>query len=301
MSMEIERLHAFLAVASEKSFTRAAEKLFRTQPAISQSIRLLEEDLGEPLFLRLGRSAILTEAGKILLEHVTQAFEALEQGRRRIESLKELREGELTIGASDTTSCYILPGILKQFRDRYPNVELRILNCPSPEAARQVASRKADIGIVTLPLEHPKLLCEPIVTREDVAICAPSHPLAKRTRISFSDLLSYPLLLLDRGSNTRNFIDSKLKETDLKPNIVMEMGSIEVIKKMVQMDFGVSIVPRISVQEEEKMKKLRTVRIFDKSECRQLGFVFQAKGEQPLAARVFMKIMKETFSSMEIL
>ncbi len=301
MAMETERLNAFLAVASEKNFTRAAEKLFRTQPAISQSVRLLEEDLGEPLFLRLGRSAVLTEAGKILQEHVTEAFDALAQGRLRIEALKELREGELTISASDTTSCYVLPGILRQFRNRYPRIELRILNCPSPEAAGQVASRKADIGIVTLPIEHARLICDPIVAREDVAICASSHPLGKSARVSFVDLLSYPLLLLDRGSNTRNFIDEKLKETDLKANIAMELGSIDVIKKMVQMDFGVSIVPRISVVEEEELKKLRTIRVFDRSECRQLGFVFQAKGGPPLAARVFMKIMREALSGVEML
>ena len=301
MSMETERLNAFLAVVREKNFTRAAEKLFRTQPAISQSIRLLEEDLGEPLFLRLGRSAVLTEAGKILHEHVSEAFESLAQARHRIDALKELREGELTISASDTTSCYILPGILRQFRDRYPKIELRIYNRPSPEAARQVASRRSDIGIVTLPIEHPKLACEPIVAREDVAVCAPSHPLSKRRRIRFTDLLSYPLLLLDRGSNTRNFIDEKLKESGLTPNIIMELGSIEVIKKLVQMDFGVSIVPGISVREEEEARTLRSIRIFRKSECRRLGFVYQASGVLPLAAQVFMKIMRQEFSGTEML
>jgi len=299
--MEMERLNAFMAVVSERNFTRAAEKLFRTQPAISQSIRLLEEDLGEPLFLRLGRSAVLTEAGKIFHEHVTEAFEALEQGRIRIEGLKELREGELAIGASDTTSCYILPEILKQFRDRYPKIELRITNRPSPEVARQVASRVSDVGIVTLPIEHPKLSCEAIIDREDVAICSPLNPMANSSRISFSDLVRYPLLLLDRGSNTRNFIDTKIMETDLRPNIHMEIGSIEVIKKMVQMDFGISIVPRISVQEEERAGKLLTIKILDKGECRQLGFVYRAKGELPLAAQVFMRIAKDILHEKEIL
>ena len=301
MTIETERLKAFMAVAREKNFTRAAEKLYRTQPAISQSIKLLEGDLGEPLFLRLGRSATLTEAGRILFEHVTEAFEALEQGRNRIESLKELREGKLTISASDTTSCYILPSILRQFHDRYPRIELRIFNRPSPEATKQVAARESDIGIVTLPVRHPRLVTVPIIIREDVVICAPSHSLSTRARVCFSDLKPFPLLLLDHGSNTRNFIDEKLRASGLDPNILMELGSIEVIKKMVQMGFGVSIVPKISIQEEEKAGVLQSIRIFDRSECRQLGFVFQKSGVLPLAAQVFMKILRETLHGVEML
>ncbi len=299
--MELERLNAFLAVAREKTFTRAAETLFRTQPAVSQSIRLLEEDLGEPLFLRLGRSAVLTEAGQILLEHVNQAFDAFDQGRIRIQALKELREGRLSISASDTTTCFILPDILRLFRDRYPGIELRILNRPSPEAARQVADRETDIGIVTLPIDHPKLKTEAIVAREDVAICAPSHSLASRSRIAFRDLLSYPLLLLDQGSNTRRFFDTKLAETGLVPDITMELGSIEVIKKMVEMDFGVSIVPHIAVVSEVSQGKLGVLHLFGKTECRQLGFVYPSKGVLPLAARVFMKLMKASLSATKML
>ncbi len=299
--METERLNTFLAVVREKNFSKAAEKLFRTQPAVSQSIKLLEEELGEPLFLRMGRTTTLTQAGKILLEHTTEAFDALEQGRLRIEALKELREGELIISASDTTSCFILPKALQEFRDRYPGVEVRILNRPSPEAARQVAARESDIGVVTLPIEHPKLASEPIVVREDVAICAPSHPLAERNRIRFIDLLPHPLILLDRGSNTRSFIDKKLGEIDQKPNIVMELGSIEVIKKLVQMDFGVSIVPRIAVQDEIEQNKLRTVQVFSKVECRRLGIIYPAKRTLPLAAQMFIKLLKGQLSGKDVL
>ncbi|MCP4756889.1 MAG: LysR family transcriptional regulator [Proteobacteria bacterium] len=294
-------MKAFLLVASEKNFSRAAEKLFRTQPAVSQSIRLLEEDLGERLFLRMGRTAVLTQAGRILQETATHAFEILEQGRIRIEALKELREGELTLSASDTTSCFVLPEVLQQFRTRYPGVEVRILNCPSPNAVKQVVEHESDIGIVTLPIEHPKLTSEPIVVREDVAICSPSHPLAKQDKANFNDLLAYPLLLLDRGSNTRSFIDERLSETKMESNITMELGSIEVIKKLVQMDFGVSIVPRIAVQEEIRRNTLRAVRIFDKDECRRLGVIYHAKGVLPLAAQVFVRMLKETISPKNIL
>ena len=230
MIISTEQLNAFYVVAQEKSFSRAAEKLFRTQPAVSQAIHSLEDELGQPLFLRQGRTSILTQAGQILLEHVEEVFETLERGRFRLEALKELKGGRLTISTSDTTACYLLPEVLDTFRDRYPEVEVYIRCKPSPIAAEQVLSHEADIGIVTLPIEHPKLAAEKLIVREDVAICSPNNPLASRKKISFADLVKFPLLFLDRGSNTRTYIDQRLNEAGLKPRIAMELGSIEVIK-----------------------------------------------------------------------
>lgn len=296
MILDSQKLHVFLVVAKEKSFSKAAEILFRTQPAVSQSIRALEDELGERLFLRAGRTNSLTQAGRILKEHAEEAFAALDRGRMRIESLKELKEGELVISASDTTSYYVLPEVLSIFRRQYPGVEVRILNRPSPVSVELVAAHKSDIGIVTLPVSHPDLMAEPISSREDVAICAPDHPLARRPGIKFEDLLIYPLILLDTGSNTRSFIDQRLGEMDVRPNISMEIGSIEVIKKLVQLDFGVSIVPRISVMEEARQGILHYMSVFDRSEWRNLGVIYPRKGLYSLAAQVFVKMLKKELS-----
>ncbi len=295
MVISTEQLNAFYAVAQGKSFSRAAEKLFRTQPAVSQAILSLEEELGHSLFLRQGRTSILTQAGQILLEHVEEVFETLERGRFRLEALKELKGGRLTISTSDTTACYLLPEVLDTFRDRYPEVEICIRCKPSPIAAEQVLSHEADIGIVTLPIEHPKLASEKLIVREDVAICSTENPLAGRTKISFAELVNHPLLLLDRGSNTRTYIDQRLVETGLKPRIAMELGSIEVIKKLVQLNFGVSIVPRISVREELEKGSIVAMTIFRKKECRTLGVVYPAKGIFSLAAQAFVTILKDHF------
>jgi DNA-binding transcriptional LysR family regulator len=295
--LDTQRLKAFWAVASEQSFSRAAEKLFKTQPAISQAVRLLERELGERLFLRLGRTTQLTPAGRILWEHVEDAFGSLERGRARIEALKELREGELTISASDTTTCYVLPKVLGAFRRRYPGVEVRILNRPSPVAAKQVAAHESDVGIVTLPIDHPKLASEPIQVREDVAICAARHPLAGRPRIPLTDLLAYPLLLLDRGSNTRSFIDRQLGAAGVAPNIAMEAGSIEVIKKLVELDFGVSIVPRIAVQHEVRQGLLSMARVFERKDWRVLGVIYPKKGTSNRAAEVFVAMLRKVVAT----
>ncbi|MBN1664957.1 MAG: LysR family transcriptional regulator [Deltaproteobacteria bacterium] len=296
MVTSMEQLTAFRAVAETESFTRAAERLFRTQPAISQAVRSLEEELGEPLLMREGRKSRLTQAGRIFLIHVEEAFEALEQGGHRVHALKDLKTGELTVSASDTTAFYILPDVLKKFRDQYPGVEVRIFCKPSPETAEQVAAREADVGIVTLPIENAKLASEDLIIREDVAVYSPTHELAKRKKIAFKDLAAYPMLLLDHGSNTRSYIDQRFKEANLKPHIIMELGSIEVIKKLVQLNFGISIVPLISVQSEIGQGTLKAGCIFKKSECRTLGIIYPVKGIQSLAARVFVEMLREYLS-----
>ncbi len=295
MIISAEQLSAFQAVAREKSFSRAAEKLYRTQPAISQAIQALEAELGQSLFLRKGRINILTQAGQIFLEHVEEVFETLDRGRFRLQALKDLKGGRLTISTSDTTACYLLPDLLSAFREDYPEIDVNIRCKPSPLVAEQVVAHEADIGIVTLPLEHPKLIFEPLVVREDVAICSPENPLSGRTRISFSELVKHPLLLLDRGSNTRSYIDQRLNETGLKPRITMELGSIEVIKRLVQLDFGLSIVPRISMREELERGLLAAMTIFKRKECRALGIVYPAKGIFYPGARIFVERLKDYF------
>lgn len=297
MLLDSDRLMVFQALAMEKNFSRAAERVHRTQPAVSQAIRLLEEEVGERLFVRDGRVTHLTEAGEILLEHVEQVFNVLERGQARIKCLHALREGSLSIGASDTTACYLLPRVLASFRKKYPGVEVRISNRPSPIIAQQVAAREADLGIVTLPIIHPKLESECLTVREDVLICPPNHPLASRKRIQFADILAWPLLLLDQGSNTRSFMDRRLEDaretTGLEPRIAMELGSIEVIKRLVQLDFGISIVPAIAVREEARQGTLKTLRVFAKAECRELGMIYPRGGIVSLAGQVFAKMLKQ--------
>jgi DNA-binding transcriptional LysR family regulator len=282
----------FRAVATEKSFSRAAAKIFKTQPAVSQAVRLLEDELGEKLFLRLGRTIELTQAGRILLEHVEDALGSLDEARGKIQALKELRTGELTIATSDTTACYLLPPVLEEFRRRYPQIEVKILNRVSGAAAAKVAAHEADIGVVTLPVAVPKLVCEPLVLREDVGVCAPSHALARRKRVSFAEFVRHPLLLLDRGSSTRAFIEARIERTGAVPNVAMELGSIEVIKKLVELGFGASIVPRIAIQQEIERGTLRALLILRKSDHRTLGIVYPAKGAVSLAARVFAKLLR---------
>ena len=289
----MERLQAFHAVAKDTSFSKAALRIYRTQPAVSQAVKALELELGERLFLRRGRGVVLTQAGRILIEYVERAFVSLDRAKKRIEALQELRTGELTIATSDTTACYILPDVLNQFYSEYPEIELKIMNRSSPQAASSVIENRADLAIITMPLSVEGLIYEELAVREDVAIIWPNHPFIKRKRIKLSDLLSFPIILLDRGSNTRSFIDEQINKTGVVPKITMELASIEVIKKMVSLGLGVSIVPFISVEKEVGSGELFAVKVFSRTESRHLGIASPADGLYSLAARVFVRMLKE--------
>jgi DNA-binding transcriptional LysR family regulator len=293
MYLDSERLRSFRAVARTGGFSRAAARLHKTQPAVSQSVRALEADVGEPLFHRLGRSVRLTRAGEILLEHVEQSFAALDVARDRLEARATLEAGELSIGTSDTNACYVLPPVLAAFRKAYPGIEVRISNRPSPATERQVEAREVDVGFVTLPVESPKLTAEWLRVREDIAIFAPEHRLAGRSRVRFAELVREPLLLLDRGSRTRNLMDAHLTAAAVEPRIAMELASIEVVKRLVALDFGVSVVPRIAAEAELAAGSLAGATVFPRSAARGLGVVYPRNAPLSQAAARFVEMARQ--------
>jgi molybdate transport repressor ModE-like protein len=298
MDLDSDRLKAFQAVARQGGFSKAARWLHRSQPAVSQAIRALEDDVGEPLFLRggrggRGRGVRLTPAGKILLEHAEASFAALDGARNRLQALQALEEGELTIGTSDTNACYVLPPVLAAFRARYPGIEVRIANRTSPATERQVLEREVDVGFVTLPVSSDRLAAEALVVREDVAIMAPDHPLARRKRIRLEQLLDSPLLLLDQGSRTRSFLDARLAAHPGRARVAMELASIEVVKRLVALGFGVSVVPRIAVAAEVEGGALSCASLFARSEARSLGVIVARNAPLPRAATAFVEMARK--------
>jgi DNA-binding transcriptional LysR family regulator len=293
MNLDSDRLAAFRAVARTGGFYRAAALLHKNQPPISQAVRALEEDVGERLFVRLGRGSRLTQAGEILLEHVEESFAALARARARLESRRELTAGELRIGTSDTNACYVLPPVLAAFRERFPGVDVRLSNRPSPATEAQVLAHEVDLGFVTLPTASAGLSAEEMVIREDVAIFAPGHPLSRRKRIRFEELLAHPLLLLDPGARTRAFIDARLAAFPGRARIAMELASIEVVKRLVALEFGVSVVPRIAVETEIAAGTLCAAAVFPRAEARRLGVIYATSAPLSLAASKFVELARE--------
>jgi DNA-binding transcriptional LysR family regulator len=297
--LDSDRLLAFATVARENGFSRAARVLGKTQSAVSQAVIQLERDVGLPLFVRDGRATRLTEAGRELLAHTERVFSEMEAARQRISALGELRAGTVAIGTSDTLACHLLPPVFRAFRKRLPGVELKLENRPSPETARAVLERRVDLGVVVLPFgdvghgskgSADRLQVTSLVPHVDAIICLPAHQLARRKKVHARDLEDEPLLLLDRSTGTRAYTDAAFERARIRPHVTMEMSSVDVLKRLVELGFGLSIVPAIAVRAEVAQGTLAAVRFSSGGPRRSIGVITPKNALLSPAAAAFMEI-----------
>ncbi len=305
--LDADQLLAFVTVARERGFSRAARKLGRTQSAISQAVARLEQDLDARLFVRSGRTTELSAAGRALLARAERILDEMARAREGLEALHELTSGQLAVGTSDTLAYYVLPPILAAFRARYPGVELRLDNRPSPATAERVAERAVDVGVVTLPLPPgqraggrpiaERLRVEALAPQEEVVICRPDHPLARRRRVGLEAILAYPLLLLDRTTGARALLDAELARLGAAPAPAMEMSSVEVLKKLVELGLGVSVVPALAVAREVEAGVLAAARLSGLAVERSVGLVTPVEGPPSRAAAAFAAIARAALTA----
>ncbi|MBN1220422.1 MAG: LysR family transcriptional regulator [Anaerolineae bacterium] len=294
--MELHQLRGFMAVARSGSFTQAAEELYLTQPALSLQIKALEESLGERLFERRGRRLLLTPAGSLLLERAEQILGLLEQTNEEIVAFRGLQKGRLSIGTNDSNCLYVLPRVIQKFREQFPNVELHLTNSHSTEVAAWVVEGRVEFGLVTLPILEPNLESQPLFEREDVLVCHPDHPLCLQPSVTLAELVTYPLLLLDRGSVSRVRLEQLFAQANLLPKVVMEVGSIEVIKRFVAIDLGVSIIPRFTAEQELQDGRLYAIHL-DWLPHHAIGIVQRRNGYLSPAAQMFLQMLKRHVAS----
>lgn len=296
--MPYDALRAFVAVADEASFSRAGRKLLRSQSAISLKIAKLEECVGQRLLDRSTKRVELTEAGSVLLAYARQTEALLEQAGRELSDLDGLERGRLVICASDTTGCYRLPAILQRYRAKHPGIEIVIRNATSPRTIEALLGHEVDLGIVTLRELDPAIEAQPLFQRHDVLICHPAHALSRRRRILLKDLERYSFILLDERCSSRRLLDELCAASRAELSIAMELSSIEVIKRFVRIDAGLSIVPAISVVEEVEAGQLVAIEIADFERARryEMGVAYKRDRYLSLAARSFLAELDHTFA-----
>lgn len=300
-AFQADRLRAFLAVAQEGGFSRAARALGRTQSSLSQAVRALEEELGEVLFVRDAREVQLTEAGVLLREHAERAFDELARARDALLALRKLTRGRLRVGTSDTLATHVLPFVFATFRDRFPEVELGLDNRPSLAIAERVARRELDLGLVSLPFPaglrvlgravEDTLRCEVLGPQRDVLICPPRHWIARRRSLKLSELGAEAWVLLDRSTVGRALLDAAFAAHGVRPRVVMETSSVEVIKRLVELNFGISVVPAFCVRRERAQGVLRALPSRDLP-MRQVGLITPTLGPLSHAARAFVDVLR---------
>jgi DNA-binding transcriptional LysR family regulator len=286
--LRTERLFALVEVTRHEGFSRAARALGRTQSSLSQAIAALEEDVGAPLLVRDGRRTRPTAAGKVLLAHAERILAELALARSELAALSDLTAGRLVVGTTDTLAMHVLPPALRELRRRHPGIELVLDHRPSPAIAARVASGDDDVGVVTLPLPSTAgVRVEPLGHLTDVLVCPRGHRFARSARVTATELAKEPLLLLDRGTGARAHLDAWFAARGVTPRVAMEMTSVEVLLRLVELGFGVTVVPRVAVAS----RALIAVPIAGLP-ARGIGLVTSTVGAPSPATRAFVELVR---------
>lgn len=276
-------------------FSAAARALELTQSSVSQGIAALEGDVGQPLFDRSSRKLRLTEAGRALERHARGVLDALDQTRAALQQLDDAVTGTLALGATDTLATHLLPPVFAAFRRAHPQVELHLDNRTSPAIAEKVASRELDLGVVSLPLPRGSAAVQaltqvPLMEQRDVVIVPRGHALAGRSKLRLQDVAKFPLVLLDRTTASRAWLERHFAVEKLSPRVAMEMSSLEVLKRLVELDFGISVVPELAVQSEVTAKRIVALPLVG-AERRMVGILLPAVPTR--AATAFALLTRE--------
>jgi len=291
--MEFDHLKGFFYVAKLGSFTEAAGRLYVTQPAISLQVKALEKEVGEKLFDRVGRSIKLTHAGSILYRQVEGLIAKLDEIQRTVGEIKSLEVGRLFLGASDTTSMYFLPCLLKAFLKVHARIDLRIVSLISAHVIRKVLDREIDLGIVTLSGTVFSLETLPLFRQQFVCIACRDHPFADRKVVDLQEISGEPMIVLEKQCLTRQIIDGHLEQQCSKLRPVIELSNFEIIKHYVCAGLGIALVPEAAVQSARdgiSVIRLRNPLSVD------VGIVFRKDRELSQPARAFLVMAREFFS-----
>jgi LysR family transcriptional regulator, low CO2-responsive transcriptional regulator len=287
--MDFDQLETFLEVARHTSFSRAAEKRFRTQPAISAQIRALEEEVGARLFDRSGGRVALTAAGKVFQRYAEEALESRRAALATVGEMERIPRGELVVGANEATCLHILPEVFAEFKKQYASVAVSIHRSQRARIMEAIIDNSVDFGVVSLPVSDNRLTVVPIHRDELVVIAPPRHPLAKLKSAAMADVVKYPLLLPKAG-RTRDAIENLFHARQLKPNVSMELDSSELLKRFVAADVGVGFIARSNVIEDVRAKVLAALPLADAQIKRDLALVFRKDKALSRAALAFIDI-----------
>lgn len=287
--MDLRQLEILRAVAESGSFTAAGRQLHLSQSAVSRQILLLEDELNEQLFLRIGRKIRITPAGATLLRLSQRVIDDIEETRAGILEGQQTLNGSLRIVGGMTVCLYVIPALLKEYRRLHPNVEVRVTPGATPRLIRRLRSGAADLGLLTLPVDDPNLVAVPVMREELLVATAPQHPLARRRTVTPRDLVRQPFVLFESGSNTRRSIDDYFVREQVEPKIVTETENVEIIKALVRIGMGITIIPYQAVAREVRAGSLCCARIAGQPLVRETGWVHLRSARVPRAVQAMMQ------------
>ncbi len=287
--MDFDQIASFLEVARGSSFSRAAERRFRTQPAISSQIRTLEEEVGAKLLDRSGGRVSLTASGKLFLQYAEAALASRKAVIAAMAENEREPRGEIVVGANEGTCLHILPEVFAEFRKKYPAVAVNIQRSDYAKILQSVLDNTVDFGVVSLPVTHSRLTVV-LIHRDELVIIAPTtHPLARAKSATVAEVAKFPLVVPKAG-HTRDALQALFRERRLKPRFSMELDSSELLKRFVAAGVGVGFIARSNVEEDVRANFLATISISDLTIRRDLALIFRKDKALSRAARAFIEI-----------
>jgi DNA-binding transcriptional LysR family regulator len=287
--MDLDQLHTFLEIVRLKSFSKAAQSCYRTQPAVSAQVRQLEQEMNAALFERLGTKIALTAAGHIFAEYAEQILDLRRRAQDTINELERVPRGELVIAANEATCIYVLPRVFSEFKKRFPNVQILVDRSYGAHVVEAVLENQADFGITQLPVTEKRLQIAKIHADEIKALFPPGHPLAEKDVILPVDLAGVPLLMPKAGS-TRNRLNAWLEPVEEQIAISMELDSTEMIKRFVMAGLGVGFIAAAHCREEVSAGQLVARPLGPESMPRQIGLIYRKDKALSKAALGFIEV-----------
>jgi DNA-binding transcriptional LysR family regulator len=288
--MDFDQLHTFLEIVRLKSFSKAAQTCYRTQPAISAQVRQLEQELRTELFERFGSRISLTTAGKLFTGYAEQLLDLRRRAQNAMAELETNPRGELVIAANEATCIYVLPKVFSQFRQLFPAVQLQVNRSYGSHVLEAVLDNSADFGMAQLPLEDKRIQVVNI-HRDEVRLVVPArHPLAERKGITPQDLVDYFLILPQQGK-TRNRLNEWMEPVEGEIRISMELDSTEMMKHFVMAGLGVTFLALSNCREETAAGKLKAVPLLPEPMTRRLGLIYRRDKALSKAALGFIQVV----------
>ncbi|MGD8190434.1 LysR family transcriptional regulator [Brevibacillus ginsengisoli] len=288
-----QQLSVFVSVVEKQNFSRAAEDLHMTQPAVSHYIQQLERTLGTRLLERSNKFVRLTKAGEVVYHHAKEILTLYSRMQYLVDDMTHAATGVISIGASYTYGEYVLPHIIARLRDRYPLIQPTIRIGNSTEIAELIANHQIDIGVVEGDLPSQKMMMEPIADDVMVVIASANHRLAGQTEVHVSELAGETWIVRERGSGTREATEGMFAKLQISVEHVMEFGSTQIIKESVEAGLGITLVSNWAIQKELKLGTIQVLPLKGTPIIRKFSLLTQATNFQTKAMEIFAGLIRE--------
>ncbi|MFJ7664641.1 LysR family transcriptional regulator [Lysinibacillus sp. NPDC097162] len=289
---KLDLYRVFSVVAKNSSFSRAAKDLFMTQPAVSQAMMQLEKELGTRLFNRTPKGVTLTTEGKLLYEYTNSALGLLDAGEEKLLEFKNLTMGQLKIGVGDTISRFFLMPYLEAFHTMYPNIKLQMLNGTTSEICNFIKSGEVDVGLCNFPIEDVSLQLTVCTEIQDIFVCGEKYKTLQSKSLRFEDLLKFPLIFLEKKSNSRNYVENYLLSKGIQIAPEFELGSHDLVLEFARSNLGIACVTKEFSQDYLQRGLLYELPLTESIPNRSIGMCYLKSVPLSRAATKFIEIIE---------